>query len=340
MRGDERTFRAAVLIPARNEADVIGRCLEHVLRQDLPIDELEIIVVDGGSLDGTGDAAAAILERSRVGRWEVPRNPVGTTPSNLNLGLTRVTAPIVCRVDSRSFIPADYVRRVCEVLEARPEVTVVGGAQVAVPRSEAVRDVGVARALNNRLGMGLSRYRRGARSGPADTVYLGAFRTAELRGVGGWDDRFATNQDFDLNRRLARSGTVWFQSGLEVGYLPRETVGEIFAQYRRFGQWKARYWRLSGERPRPRQLFLLGVPMIAGVLVLVGLVKRPRATLAIVAAGAVAIEAVGSPSAERDPRSHVMSLVALGAVGTGWWAGVVEGLVRPVVAGRTRSRAH
>ena len=45
----------AVLIPARNEADVIGRAVDSLLRQDS--NRLHIFVVDDNSTDGTTDAA-------------------------------------------------------------------------------------------------------------------------------------------------------------------------------------------------------------------------------------------------------------------------------------------
>src|SRR5215831_56545 len=95
-----------------------------------------------------------------------------------------------------------------------------------------------------------SRYRRGARSGVSDTVYLGAFRTADLCGVGGWNTALTTNQDFELNRRLAKTGVIWFDGSLPVEYVPRPNLRALYAQYRRFGSWKARYWRLTGDRPR------------------------------------------------------------------------------------------
>lgn len=48
--------RVAVVIPARNEADVIGRTVSSLLRQEFP-GELRLFVVDDGSADGTANAA-------------------------------------------------------------------------------------------------------------------------------------------------------------------------------------------------------------------------------------------------------------------------------------------
>ena len=321
----------AVLVPARDEADSIDGCLRHVLAQDLGIEHLEVIVVDGASHDGTAEAARRVLQDSSLQRWVVHRNPEGSTPSNLNAGLALVRAPVVCRVDARSLIPIDYVRRCASALESDPSRAVVGGAQVARSRSMSATDRGIARALNNRWAMGMSRYRRRARSGPSDTVYLGAFRTEQLRDAGGWNEQFPTNQDFELNRRMRHHGSVYYLSDLPVSYLPRRSIAQLFRQYRRFGAAKVVYWRVTGDRPRPRQLLALGfVPALCIAALLVGLGGR-RARRVVLPAGllcAVVMEEHGATDSGRPLSVRLWSLAALGAVWSGWSAGAWAGLLR------------
>jgi GT2 family glycosyltransferase len=320
----------SVLIPARNEARDIEHCLERIAAQDYPHERLEVIVVDGGSTDGTGDIARRVLAAGDFHRWVVHRNPTGGTPSNLNAGLALTTGLYLCRVDARSFVPPEYVRVCSKVLDERPDVAVTGGAQVAVAVGDDPWGVGIARALNNRWLMGLSRYRRAATSGPSDTVYLGAFRTEVLRAAGGWDERFATNQDFELNRRLGGLGLVWFEQGLAVGYRPRASLAQLARQYHRFGRWKARYWSVTGDRPRPRQLALLGAPLASLVGGAVMWWCGPRSRLPLVvaaAAGAVAAELRGPTGPRsRDPAAHAVSLAASAVVGASWLAGAWAGL--------------
>lgn len=322
----------SVIVPARNEEPHIERCLAAIAAQDHPHQRLEVIVVDGGSTDATATRARRALASMDLRSGSVVANPVGTTPSNLNLALARATGTIVCRVDARSIIPPHYVSRCADLLAARPGVAVVGGAQVAVPPQPGDVGAGIARALNNRWAMGLSRYRRGATSGPSDTVYLGAFRTEELRAVGGWDERLPTNQDFDLNRRMGRFGAVWFDDSLDVGYVPRSTVADLFRQYSRFGRWKVRYWRLSGDRPRPRQVVMLGVPTAAALAVPTVLVgARPAGRVLAVAAalaGGAAVEVLGSRRPRTGPAGHVVGAAAIAAVWTGWVSGAWMELVR------------
>ncbi len=202
----------------------------------------------------------------------------------------------------------------------------VGGSQVAIPPITGPVGTGIARALNNRWGTGLARYRRAATSGPSDTVYLGAFRTWQLRCAGGWDVRFGTNQDFELNRRLSQLGTVWFDASIPVEYVPRSTLRDLFRQYVRFGRSKVRYWRHTGDRPRPRQALLLaGAPCgaAAAAVVLVAATPRGRVGL-LVGAAAVAflLEGMGASRPAGGPLARLAALCALGTVAVGWLGGI------------------
>jgi glycosyltransferase involved in cell wall biosynthesis len=312
-----------VVIPARNEAADIARCLRHVAAQDYPHDRMEVVVVDGASTDETGLVATRELEGHGFHHTAVLRNHAATTPSNLNAGLLYATGEILCRVDARTLIEPHYVRTCVEVLTARPEVAVVGGAQIAQPRDRSCQAVGIARALNNRWSMGGSRYRRQTDSGPCDTVYLGAFRRAQLLAERGWDERLGTNQDFDLNRRMAAHGTVWFEASLRSGYVPRGTYRELWHQYRRFGKAKVDYWRLTGDRPQRRQEVLLALP-IAGAAVVAGAAAKHRlgSLLLVGLLGLVGIEVAGGERRRRTPLlAHATGVAAMVCVGAGWTFG-------------------
>lgn len=319
-----------VVIPVLDEAADLPRCLDGVLAQDHPPDRLEVLVVDGGSADASVAVATERLRGAPLARAEVLRDPIGSTSANLNRGLAEARGEVLCRVDARTLISAGHVARCAQVLGDRPDVAVVGGAQVAVPREPSAVALGIARALNNRWSTGLSRYRRRGASGPADTVYLGAFRTADLRAVGGWDPALATNQDFDLNRRLAERGIVWFDEALAAGYLPRASLGSLGRQYVRFGRSKARYWRRTGDRPRPRQVLLLAAPPAAAALGAV-VATRGRAGRRLAVLGglgaAVVVEVAGSDQPEAGPAGHLVGVAAVAVVSSGWWWGAVHELV-------------
>jgi glycosyltransferase involved in cell wall biosynthesis len=318
--------RVSVLIPARDEEASIERCLRSVLEQTYPHELIEIVVADGGSRDRTREVAVDALTSSAVA-FAVVDGP-GSTPANLNAGLRACSGDVVCRVDARSLLPPHYLATCVADLE-QPEVAVVGGRQEAVARDDTPIARGIARALNNRLATGLARYRRSKVSGATDTVYLGAFRRDDLERVGGWDEALATNQDFDLNQRLARDGAVWFDADLTVGYLPRADLGSLLAQYHRFGRWKVRYWRMRGERPAARQLVLLAIPPACGVALLA--IARRRGVLVAggaALAGAAALDHLGVDEGE-SPEVRAVGALAASVVAAGWWTGVARELLRP-----------
>jgi succinoglycan biosynthesis protein ExoA len=326
--GREDLSKVTVLVPAFNEADDIDACLEQILAQDMDPTAMEIVVVDGASTDSTRAVAEASLRSSRF-PWTIVENAKRTTPTSLNAGLAAASGEVVCRVDARSLIPDDYVRRCARVLSERPEVAVVGGSQVAAARPGAgVVARGIVRALNNTYAMGGSRYRTGGSSGPSDTVYLGSFRTRDLRAIGGWNEDLPTNQDFELNRRMASRGTVWFEAELDVAYLPRTRLVDLARQYWRFGRWKTRYWRRTGDRPQPRQLVLVIAPPLAGAAVLLAARAGTARRTALGGVAAVAVlDVLGCRGGPSDPLARAAAMPALILIPSAWWLGLVRELV-------------
>lgn len=317
-----------VVVPMRNETSSIGLCIQALKSQDYPLDSIEVICVDGASDDGTSSVARSALARPpQFANSRVLENPQASTPSNLNHGLAAASGHILCRVDARSVVPPHYVRTCVDILEQRPEIAVVGGRQRAVPVDGNPIEIGIARALNNRFTTGFARYRSRRSSGAADTVYLGAFRTKDLRSVGGWDERFSSNQDYELNRRMSKIGEVWFESALVVNYLPRRTFTELFRQYMRFGVWKVTYWRTTGDPPRPRQLLLLLLPSLiaTGTVLLTIIAPRMLPLMVMIAlALAVAIEGSGTDGPPSGVRGRLAGVVAVVTIGAGWIYGIAR----------------
>jgi len=57
----------SVVVPCRNEAQHIGRCLHSVLDGDYPPDRMEVLVVDGRSDDNTREIVSAYARAAPYG---------------------------------------------------------------------------------------------------------------------------------------------------------------------------------------------------------------------------------------------------------------------------------
>lgn len=53
----------SIIIPCRNEEKFIGKRLDSLIKQDFPKENLEVLVVDGGSEDRTGEIVKTYSEK-------------------------------------------------------------------------------------------------------------------------------------------------------------------------------------------------------------------------------------------------------------------------------------
>ncbi|MPZ88446.1 MAG: glycosyltransferase [Nitriliruptorales bacterium] len=308
----------SVVIAAREAAAGLEAAVASVRAQDYA-GPLETVV----ALAPSGDATAAVAHRlSGEGGLVVVANPDGTTPAGLNRAVAAASGEVIVRLDAHSRLAPGHVHRAVELL-AETGVANVGGPQAA--QTTGGFAACVADAMRSRAGSGGATYRVGTRPGPADTVYLGAFRRDALEAVGGFDEALPRNQDYDLNWRLRDAGhTVWFHPDLAVAYTPRDSVRGLWRQYYDYGRWKR---RMLVRQPRSVRLRQLAAPAI--VLALAGSVAaslrlRCRWPMTLPAAYAAGITAAGAAAAGRAGRVPGTAL-ALAVMHLAWGLGFLTG---------------
>ena len=194
----------SVIVPCYNEAETIGLLLEALHAQTLPREQFEVVIADGLSTDGTRQILADYVDRHPEAPTQLVDNPKRAIPSALNCALAASQGDIVIRLDAHSVPSSEYLDRCLETLASTGAAN-VGGRWDIRPPTQAWAARSIAAAVSHPLGAGDARYRTGGRPGPVDTVPFGAFPRHWLEKVGGYDERLATNEDYDLNVRLRES---------------------------------------------------------------------------------------------------------------------------------------
>jgi glycosyltransferase involved in cell wall biosynthesis len=110
----------SVLIGAYDNEPTLGRAIDSILAQTER--DLELIVVDDGSTDGTAALVDAV-EDPRVRRLALPHMGISRS---LNAGLAEARAPVVAIQDADDWSEPERLERELAVLDERPEVAVVG----------------------------------------------------------------------------------------------------------------------------------------------------------------------------------------------------------------------
>lgn len=113
---------AALILLAWNQWTLTRRCLDSLLAQDL--DETEIIVVDNGSEDETGDGLNAYAERIRIVR--LPSNLGYVRGMNAGIAAARPDDDVVLLNNDLVFNQPDWLNRLRDAAYAAAEHGIVG----------------------------------------------------------------------------------------------------------------------------------------------------------------------------------------------------------------------
>lgn len=208
------TLRAAIVVPARDEEQRIGACLDSIARQEgMGPADYELIVVLDACEDGTADEVAAAAERwpelrlrcvAGPGRGAGPARALGMDVACARLESVGGAHGLLASTDADTVVAPDWLRRQIEAIEAGAEA--VGG-EIALDPDEA-RAL-PAEVLERRSAEIADRLRAAGRRGPAEHAHfsgasLGVTPSAYRR-VGGMG-QLAALEDQELEDRLASAG--------------------------------------------------------------------------------------------------------------------------------------
>lgn len=210
-----------VVVPTYNRADMIGDCLDTLVRQDVDADRFEVIVVDDGSTDSTAEVVARFTGAPIRIRY------VGQQNAGLNVARNRgaelAQAPLIAYLDDDTIVDAGWAG---ETLAAFDRFGCDAVAGRIILRFDAPKP----RWLTEKMHIALSEYDRGAgepRLLPTDDCPRGAnfavTREMWVR-LGGFKpmlDRYKSslisNGEIEFFERL-------YAAGGTVAYWPKASV--------------------------------------------------------------------------------------------------------------------
>jgi succinoglycan biosynthesis protein ExoA len=224
----------SVVVSCRNEIRHIRAFLESLFRQELGGMEMEVLIADGMSDDGTRMVLAEFEKRFAALR--VFDNPEKIAATGLNRAIREAQGEIILRMDAHTIYAANYVRSCLEVLK-ETNADNVGGP--ALTRADGYLAQAIAHAFHAPFAVGGAKFRDPQYEGPASTVPYGCWRKSTLECIGLFDVDMVRGQDDELNFRILSSGgTVWQSPKIVSWYQPRTSLSALFWQYFQNGFWK------------------------------------------------------------------------------------------------------
>ena len=275
------------VVPAKNEAPVIAAVAASLAAQryhSAGQPRFEVIVVDDGSDDGTGDIARVAADAA-LASVHVTRREPGSGPATRGAALNHAThfarGTVIVAIDADATVGSDFLERSMRAWQRDPRAA---GLQ-AQKRPVNVAAHGLTRAQGEELLMDMaSQCGRWKTDGTAEFRGNGmCIRRDVLERVGGWGQDVLT-EDLDMSTRLAAAGErITLAPEAAVGEEAVERPGPLWHQRMRWAEGSMRRLMehgpglLAGALPIGRKLDFLAwlseflVPPLFVASVLAGL---------------------------------------------------------------------
>ena len=276
-------MKLSVIIPCRNEVNFIEECIESIYSNDLPLTcELNVIIVDGLSDDGTRDKIKTLS--NRFPNLFLVDNRLQLTPFAFNLGIHFSKADFYQIIGARHIVSTNYLFKSIEILQKDSSVWCVGGRLINEYTNDSSRII--SKAMDTSFGMGLGNFRILDKSDFTDTVTSPMYPSWVFDKIGYFDEELIRNQDDDFNFRVTKAGgKIWFEHDISLRYYVRGNYKGLYKQFFQYGYWKVFVNKKHGEVTTLRQLvppffvlylfilpFILMFSLIFGSIFSIGLI--------------------------------------------------------------------
>lgn len=236
----------SVICPIYNEEKYIAKCIDSIIGQDYPKEDMEVLFVDGMSMDKT---RSIVQEYSKKYSFiHLLENPMRIAPCAMNVGIKASKGEVIIRLDAHASYCSDYFsvlsKRLLELNADNVGVVCKTDVLNKNPKTLAIREV-----LSNKFGVGNSAFRTGVTEvKEVDTVPFGCWKREAFDKYGLYDERLIRNQDFELNRRIIQGGgKIYLLPDTYCTYYARETYKKLWMQNYNNGLWGIRTVLFTGR---------------------------------------------------------------------------------------------
>ena len=232
-RKDRFTGAVTVIVPAHNEAHVIGRTIAAIdAAGALYAGSVSLLVLNNGSSDATAEIAQQALAAAAHITGRVVDVPTPGKAIALNRGIDAIDTDFVVRIDADTQVTPDSIARAMRHF-ARPDVGVVGG----LPLTPGDGPFDRARTLEVLLKHGYYQVAYGALDAIVGVPGMfAAYRTDLVRAVGGFVQGM-NGEDTDVSLRIGELGHR-LVADPSVTY-----VSEVPRTYRHMREQRMRWFR-------------------------------------------------------------------------------------------------
>ena len=232
------TGKVSVLVPAYNEEKTLRACVESLLASRY--ENLEIIVIDDGSTDGTGQSVDGLVDGVKV---QYLRQVNGGKATALNRGAATATGEVILFTDADSIFLVDTVGNMVRWF-ADPAMDAVCGNDVPLKTRTPLQKV---LAVTSHIGTGFVRRALSVLGVlPIISGNLGAVRASVFHEIEGFRQMWGEDLEFTFRLQAGRKRIVFDGSPV----VRAECPGDLRSLWRQRVRWVRSYLKVSSIHSR------------------------------------------------------------------------------------------
>lgn len=237
----------SLVVPCYNEEAFIEQILFDIQKQDFPMENIELFIVDGRSTDQT----RAIFDRT-VNKLSYKAllldNEKRIAPVAMNIGIQAAAGDYIFIWGAHASYPPNFISNMIALAE-ESSADCVGAVCETIPRGSGLKAEAIAEVLQHKAGVGNSSFRTGVQEvTEVDTVAFGCYRKDSFEKFGLFDPRLVRNQDIELNKRIVnQGGKILLDPKTSCSYFARSTFSGLWKNNFGNGKWVVLTAKYTGQ---------------------------------------------------------------------------------------------
>lgn len=228
----------SLCVVAYNEEYFLPNLLTDLSNQTYPHEFIELVLIDGGSTDGTKKLMMAFAEENPASFASiiVLDNEKRRQAAGWNIALMNSTGDVIIRIDAHASIPAEFTALNMNNLQNKEFVS--GGVRPCLIEDNTPWKKTLLKTENSIFGSSIAKSKSGSKKGYVKTLFHAAYRREVFVDIGGFNENLLRTEDNEIHYRIRQAGyKFYFDPTIKSYQYARSSLKKMINQKYENGYW-------------------------------------------------------------------------------------------------------
>lgn len=198
-------IKLSICVIAYNEERFLPGLLKNIKEQTYPHQFIEVVLVDGMSIDKTKELMKEFSEDNKdFYSIQVVDNLKRNQAAGWNAAITHATGDVISRIDAHAALPKEFSALVVrDILEGED---IVGGIRQCIIERDSAYGRMLLAVENSAFGSSINRSRRSREKSYVKTMFHASYRKEVFQRAGLFNESLLRTEDNEMHYRIRKTG--------------------------------------------------------------------------------------------------------------------------------------